>query len=146
MPGCWLPVLQSPTPIQPPVSTPQIASNRSGVYVLMESIRVDKHRVNITKMGAGDNLWPAVTGGYVVSMDKIRSGEEDELFFFDLPSSLRIIVDYVRAPVGVFVFQKWPWVCWWVQTGVGEHPLRPCLSVDSQRAQVGGGLRAAGIR
>lgn len=41
-----------------------------GLYVLMEKIKRDKNRVNITKMSATDNDGTAVTGGYIIKIDK----------------------------------------------------------------------------
>ena len=41
-----------------------------GLYVLMEKIKVDKHRVNIEKMGDTCNAYPEVTGGYITKADK----------------------------------------------------------------------------
>jgi hypothetical protein len=40
-----------------------------GVYVLMEKIKRDKHRVDIAKMGPQDNAEPAVSGGYLLRKD-----------------------------------------------------------------------------
>lgn len=41
-----------------------------GLYVLMEKIKRDKSRVNITKMASTDNSGNAVTGGYILKIDK----------------------------------------------------------------------------
>lgn len=41
-----------------------------GLYVLMEKIKRDKNRVNLTKMSATDNDGTAVTGGYIIKIDK----------------------------------------------------------------------------
>ncbi len=41
-----------------------------GLYVLMEKIKRDKSRVNITKMASTDNEGNAVTGGYIFKIDK----------------------------------------------------------------------------
>ena len=41
-----------------------------GLYALMEKIKRDKNRVNITKMGSGDNTGAALTGGYIIKIDK----------------------------------------------------------------------------
>jgi len=41
-----------------------------GLYVLMEKIKRDKARVNITKMAATDNDGSQVTGGYIFKIDK----------------------------------------------------------------------------
>ena len=41
-----------------------------GVYVFMEKIKVGPSRVNITKLGPGDNAEPEVSGGYIIAKDK----------------------------------------------------------------------------
>ncbi len=41
-----------------------------GVYVLTEKIKRDKNRVNISKMTPDDNAGDAVTGGYILKVDK----------------------------------------------------------------------------
>lgn len=46
------------------------ASDYHGVYVLMESIKRDNDRVNITKLNPGDNVAPEVTGGYIWKVDR----------------------------------------------------------------------------
>ena len=43
-----------------------------GVYVLMEKIKRDKNRVNITKIGTSDISGDAVTGGYIIKIDKLE--------------------------------------------------------------------------
>ena len=40
-----------------------------GSYLLIEQVRVDKNRVNITEMKEGDNEGEAVTGGYLLELD-----------------------------------------------------------------------------
>jgi len=48
-----------------------------GVYVLMEKIKRNKNRVNISKMKATDNSGENLTGGYIIKIDKITgSGGE----------------------------------------------------------------------
>ena len=41
-----------------------------GLYVFMEKIKVDKHRVNIEKMDETCNNYPEVTGGYITKADR----------------------------------------------------------------------------
>jgi hypothetical protein len=40
-----------------------------GSYLLIEQVRVDKHRVNITEMKPEDNAGEALTGGYLLELD-----------------------------------------------------------------------------
>lgn len=44
--------------------------NYRGLYVFMEKIKVDKHRVNIEKMDETCNQPPEVTGGYIVQANR----------------------------------------------------------------------------
>ena len=41
-----------------------------GVYVLVESIKRDRHRVDIERLRAADNAGTALTGGYLLKIDK----------------------------------------------------------------------------
>ncbi|MBN2456159.1 MAG: CotH kinase family protein, partial [Sedimentisphaerales bacterium] len=50
-----------------------------GAYILMEKIKRDKNRVNITKISSLDNVEPEVTGGYIIKHD--RMDPEDTGFF-----------------------------------------------------------------
>ncbi len=47
-----------------------------GLYVLMEKLKRDKNRINITKMSNVDNTGSAVTGGYILKIDK-SAGDND---------------------------------------------------------------------
>ena len=40
-----------------------------GSYLLIEQVRVDNHRVNVTEMTKDDNAGEAVTGGYLLELD-----------------------------------------------------------------------------
>ncbi|MBS1950845.1 MAG: CotH kinase family protein [Bacteroidetes bacterium] len=45
-----------------------------GVYVLLEKIKRDKYRVNISKLKTSDNSGDAITGGYIIKIDKTTGG------------------------------------------------------------------------
>lgn len=45
-----------------------------GVYVLMEKIKRNSERVNISKLTTSDNTGDALTGGYIFSIDKEANG------------------------------------------------------------------------
>lgn len=47
----------------------------SGLYMLMEKIKIDPERVNIVKMAETDNALPELSGGYLVKADKTSEGE-----------------------------------------------------------------------
>jgi hypothetical protein len=49
--------------------------NYNGIYVLTEKIKIDGDRVDIDRLQAEDNTPPAVTGGYLLSIDRIPAGE-----------------------------------------------------------------------
>jgi len=42
----------------------------SGVYVLVEKIKIDKNRLNLTKLSATDTIADGLTGGYIMKLDR----------------------------------------------------------------------------
>ncbi len=46
-----------------------------GVYVLVERIKWDDNRVNITKITPGNNSEPEISGGYIFKRDRLNTGE-----------------------------------------------------------------------
>ena len=95
-----------------------------GVYVLMEKIKRDKNRVDISKLNVDENDGDDLTGGYIVKLDKYdgsNSGdgwhspykppgydkEEDQTIFFqyDYPKAKNITEaqkEYIRTYVTAF--------------------------------------------
>ncbi len=53
-----------------------INGNYVGLYILQEKIKRDKNRVNIKKMSATDITGDAVTGGYIVKIDRVDPGDK----------------------------------------------------------------------
>jgi hypothetical protein len=51
-----------------------------GVYLLVEKIKRDKNRVNIAKLTEKDTTGPALTGGYILKLDK-STGSANNLSF-----------------------------------------------------------------
>lgn len=49
---------------------PLTSSHYHGVYMLVERIKWDNNRVNITKIGPTDNAEPEITGGYIINYDR----------------------------------------------------------------------------
>ena len=45
-------------------------NNYRGIYVLMEKIKQDKNRVNVSTMDIDDNKGDSLTGGYIIKIDK----------------------------------------------------------------------------
>ncbi len=52
----------------------------SGVYMLMESIKRDSNRVNISKLKADEISGDDLTGGYIIKADKTADLSKDEYF------------------------------------------------------------------
>lgn len=52
-----------------------INGNYKGLYIFMEKIKIDKGRVNISKMTKYDNANPELTGGYILKADKTTGGD-----------------------------------------------------------------------
>lgn len=46
-----------------------------GVYVLVERIKWDNNRVDITKISPEDNAEPDISGGYIIKKDRLNEGE-----------------------------------------------------------------------
>ena len=57
----------------------------AGVYILFEKVKRNKNRVNITKMTSTDTTGDAVTGGYLIKIDKIEGTETEGWFSQYLP-------------------------------------------------------------
>lgn len=53
-----------------------IDDDYKGVYILMEKIKIDKGRIDLTKPSPEDNELPDITGGYIVKADKTTGGDE----------------------------------------------------------------------
>ncbi len=53
-----------------------INNNYRGVYFLTEKIKRDKYRVNISKLTPDENSGDALTGGYIVKLDKYDGATE----------------------------------------------------------------------
>jgi hypothetical protein len=49
---------------------PLTSSHYHGVYMLVERIKWDNNRVNITKIEPEDNSGPEITGGYIINYDR----------------------------------------------------------------------------
>lgn len=56
-----------------------------GVYILMEKIKRDKNRVNISKMEPTDISGDALTGGYIIKIDKLEGSDTDGWYSTFLP-------------------------------------------------------------
>ena len=61
-----------------------INGDYKGLYVFMEKIKVDKDRVNVVKMNDTCNVFPEVTGGYILQTDRGEYGD----IAFTMPTNL----------------------------------------------------------
>jgi len=75
----------------------------NGVYVFMEKIKRDSNRVDIEKLKSNDVNEPKITGGYILKIDKVDSG--DNLFTTD--NGTKIIIDYPDADDIVAEQEDW---------------------------------------
>ena len=56
-------------------SGPVGANDYAGIYLVSENVKIDATRVDIQTLGAGDNTEPAVTGGYILKIDRADPDE-----------------------------------------------------------------------
>jgi hypothetical protein len=52
-----------------------INGSYNGLYILQEKMKVGPDRINVTKIGTGDNTLPNLTGGYITKTDKLNDGD-----------------------------------------------------------------------
>lgn len=71
-----------------------------GVYVLLEKVKRDANRVNIKKLEPGDISGDALTGGYIIKIDKTDGENNDGWYSNYLP--------YPGAPYSVFYQYHYP--------------------------------------
>lgn len=70
----------------------------NGVYVMMEKIKQDKNRVDISKMDLDDNAGDSLTGGYIVAVDR-NINAVDSGWFSSHPQSVNVFLTY-KYPKG----------------------------------------------
>jgi hypothetical protein len=54
---------------------PVTQAHYHGIYVLVERIKWDENRVNITQITPADNTDPEISGGYIIKKDRLNPGE-----------------------------------------------------------------------
>jgi hypothetical protein len=52
-----------------------INGSYNGLYLLQEKMKAGNDRINVLKIGTGDNTFPNVTGGYITKTDKLNDGD-----------------------------------------------------------------------
>ncbi|MCX7874869.1 MAG: CotH kinase family protein [Melioribacteraceae bacterium] len=82
-----------------------INNDYKGIYILQEKIKRDKNRVNIKKIEIADTTGDALTGGYILKIDRIDPGDK----YFNSqypsvfpntpskPSPISYIIEYPKA-------------------------------------------------
>ncbi len=61
----------------------------NGLYVLMEKIKRDKNRVNISKLASTSNSGSGLTGGYIFKIDKSTGADPNQQAYYTLDNSFR---------------------------------------------------------
>lgn len=81
-----------------------------GVYVLLEKVKRDANRVNIKKLESGDISGDALTGGYIIKIDKTDGEDNDGWYsgYYPFPGSpVRIFYQYhYPRPSNIVLQQK----------------------------------------
>lgn len=54
-----------------------INGSYTGVYVLVEKIKIDKNRLNLSKLSPTDSVGDALTGGYIMKLDRPETTDVD---------------------------------------------------------------------
>jgi len=57
-----------------------INNDYKGIYVLMERIKRDKNRVDISKLEVDEITAPDITGGYILKLDKYNDNDQNRFF------------------------------------------------------------------
>ncbi len=70
-----------------------INGDYKGLYILMEKLKIDDDRINITKMTNTDNTGQFVTGGYITKCDKTTGGDP---VAWTLPTTKGWTVDFIH--------------------------------------------------
>ena len=66
-----------------------------GVYSLVEKPKRDKNRVDISKLSATDNSFPAITGGYILKIDRSDAAGWYSLLQGNCPTNTHFYYQYV---------------------------------------------------
>ena len=67
------------------------SSDYNGIYVLEEKVKIGPDRLDIAKLDAGDNVEPAVTGGYLLSIESVSRNSPGETQFVAGSQSMNYI-------------------------------------------------------
>jgi len=67
------------------LQAPPRMADYMGLYVLLEKIKRDRHRIDIAKLHYGDTEEPYVSGGYIFKRDRLNSGENGFRSLLNIP-------------------------------------------------------------
>lgn len=86
---------------------PVTTANYNGIYVLMEKVKRSPYRIDINKLHPDDNTPPAVTGGYMLRIDRLGPGENGfnaagQTIVYDDPQESDILTPE-RAPQAQYI-------------------------------------------
>lgn len=76
-----------------------VDNDYKGIYVFMEKIKRDSSRVNIAKLGRNENSGDALTGGYIISIDKGANGWQSSVPPMQSTSGQRIQYNHVYPQI-----------------------------------------------
>ncbi|MFM7672422.1 MAG: CotH kinase family protein [Bacteroidota bacterium] len=76
-----------------------VDNDYKGIYVFMEKIKRDSGRVNIAKLGPNENSGDALTGGYIISVDKGANGWFSAIPPMQSTNGQRIQFNYVYPQI-----------------------------------------------
>lgn len=96
------------------------APKNLGLYVLTESIKVGKNRVDLSRLGPSDTTTPEVTGGYLFHLEGPEAARPDE------PRIGNFTIDHPRR----ITKEQETWLAGWLATSE-SRPYRECLDVEA---------------
>ena len=70
-----------------------VNNDYKGLFLLEEKIKADDGRVDVLKIGTGDNTLPNISGGYITKADKTTGGDEADWKMYSINGSE---VDYIH--------------------------------------------------
>ena len=86
---------------------PVVPADYNGIYVLEEKIKRGTDRVDVAKLQPDDNTMPAVTGGYMLRIDRLGPGEDGftgagQTILYDGPEEVEMTTPE-RAPQAQYI-------------------------------------------
>jgi hypothetical protein len=113
------------------------SNDYQGVYVLMETVKRGKQRVNIAKLDPEDALEPEVTGGYIFKRDRVNSPNDrtfrnrKKLEFIFVQPNGRDITPAQEQYLTNYIINEFESVLFSDQFGGSDRGYRRFIDVDS---------------